>query len=64
MPPKQGRSLPSKIMSVKETQRLLAKFKLDSDNIVEVRNRVIMEICYNCSLRRSEVIALKRQICS
>jgi integrase/recombinase XerD len=57
--PKAEKSLPKKVMSMGEAQRVLNTMPLHTDNHKIYRNRVIMELLYSCSLRRSEVTALE-----
>ncbi len=54
-PPKAPKKLPSKIMTVGETKKVLDVIKADNENIFNFRDRVIMELMYSCSLRRSDV---------
>lgn len=56
--PKLPKLLPSRIMSVGETTRLLETLELNPKKPLEFRDRVMCEVMYNCSLRRSEVVAL------
>ena len=57
--PKAEKSLPKKVMSIGETQKLLETMPLTTECHKVYRNRVIMELLYSCSLRRGEVIALE-----
>lgn len=57
-PIKVPKLLPSRIMTVGETKKLMESLKLDVNNPLEYRDRVMCELAYNSSLRRSEVVGL------
>jgi integrase/recombinase XerD len=58
-PPKAPKKLPSKIMTVKETEKVLSQIPLDESKPFQFRDRVILEVMYSCSLRRSEIATLQ-----
>ena len=49
--PKSEKSLPKKVMSIGETQKLLDTMPLTTECHKTFRNRVVMELLYSCSLR-------------
>ena len=57
--PKPVKLLPKNIMTKGEVQKVMATHQVDSTDHTEFRNRVILELMYSCSLRRSEVSALE-----
>lgn len=56
--PRPAKELPKNIMTKGEVQKVLSTCSVGSADLSEVRNRVILELMYSCSLRRSEVSAL------
>lgn len=58
-PPRRDKILPTKIMTKSETLKVLEE-TVGSERVV-FRNRVITELMYSCSLRRSELVALNLQ---
>lgn len=58
-PPKTPKKLPNKIMTVQETDKVLAQLPLDETKPYQFRDRVMLEVMYSCSLRRSEIATLQ-----
>lgn len=56
--PRVPRVLPEKIMSRRETEKVLEVYPSDTKDILSYRNRVILELMYSCSLRRGEAVGL------
>ena len=56
--PRQPKLLPSRVMTPKETRRMLEAIEPDPDNYQGYRDRLLLELLYTCSLRRSEAVAL------
>lgn len=56
--PKLDRALPSRVMTERETERVLAEVKENPERRRDFRDRTIVELMYSCSLRRSELVAL------
>lgn len=56
--PKVVKGLPTRIMTVHETMKMLDSVPPNKNKPSQYRNRLIMELLYSCSLRRGEVSAL------
>ena len=57
--PKQHALLPTKVMTKNEAEKVLSIYSKNKTNQYEYRNRLILELLYSCSLRRSELTRLK-----
>lgn len=53
------RNLPKLVMTRGEAEKILQHFPADSSRPIIYRNRLMLELLYTCSLRRSELVALK-----
>lgn len=57
--PKVNATIPKKVMTKGEAQKVLAINKKNETDVYEYRNRLICELMYSCSLRRSELVNLQ-----
>ena len=57
--PKQHALLPTKVMTKNEAEKVLSIYSKNKTNQYEYRNRLILELLYSCSLRRSELTRLQ-----
>jgi len=56
--PKLPKALPKKIMTKGEVIKMLHVYPNSPADEIEYRNRIILELLYTCSLRRSELVGL------